>query len=162
TRVAADLDARALVAFTHSGVSARRVARHRPERPLLAFTTEPAVRSRLALTWGVETFVMPPADHSDAMVDQVERALLELGRAAPGVTRRAHARPSVERGDLEAGVVGDGRKIRQLASGGRLEARVVLQRGAGLDRGRGAAQLEQRLELDRHAAIPGAQLAHLV
>ncbi|HTM57367.1 MAG TPA: pyruvate kinase [Candidatus Udaeobacter sp.] len=84
TRVAADLDARALVAFTHSGVSARRVARHRPDRPLLAFTTEPAVRSRLALTWGVETFVMPPADHSDAMVDQVERALLDLKRAAPG------------------------------------------------------------------------------
>ena len=84
TRVAADVDAGALVAFTHSGVSARRVARHRPARPLLAFTTEPMVRSQLALTWGVETFVMPPADHSDAMVGQVERALLDLKRAAPG------------------------------------------------------------------------------
>jgi pyruvate kinase len=83
-RVATEIDARALVAFTHSGVSARRVARHRPGLPLLAFTTEPEVRSRLALTWGVETFVMPRADHSDAMIQQVERALLELGRAAVG------------------------------------------------------------------------------
>ena len=83
-RVAADLDASALVAFTHSGVSARRVARHRPALPLLAFTTEPAVRSQLALTWGLETFVTPRVDHTDAMVSQVERAMLELGRGAPG------------------------------------------------------------------------------
>ena len=83
-RVAHDLEARALVAFTQSGVSARRVARHRPGIPLLAFTTESAVRSQLALSWGVETFVMPRVDHTDAMVTQVERALLELERGRPG------------------------------------------------------------------------------
>ena len=83
-RVAEDIGARALVAFTESGGTARRVARHRHPIPLLAFTPEPAVRSQLALSWGVETFVVPRVDHTDAMIAQVDRALLELGRAARG------------------------------------------------------------------------------
>jgi len=83
-RVALDLDARALVAFTQSGASAKRVARYRPALPLLAFTTEPAVRSQLALTWGLETFVVPHVSHTDGMIEQVDRALLDLGRAAKG------------------------------------------------------------------------------
>ena len=83
-QMARDLDARALVAFTQSGGSARRLARHRSPTPLLAFTTEPAVRSRLALVWGVETFVVPHEDHTDGMIRQVDRALLELGRGASG------------------------------------------------------------------------------
>jgi pyruvate kinase len=83
-RVASDVQARALVAFTQSGATARRVARHRPEIPLLAFTTEPVVRSQLALSWGVETFVVPHVDHTDAMLTQVDRAMLELKRGSPG------------------------------------------------------------------------------
>jgi len=72
--------ARALVAFTRTGVAARRLASHRSPIPLLAFTPEPAVRSQLSLTWGVETFIVPMADHTDEMVAQVDRAMLELGR----------------------------------------------------------------------------------
>ncbi|MBI1798915.1 MAG: pyruvate kinase [Candidatus Eisenbacteria bacterium] len=83
-RVVTDVGARALVAFTRSGLSARCVARHRHPIPVLAFTTRPEVRSQLTLTWGVETFVIAPVDHTDAMVKQVERALLELGRVASG------------------------------------------------------------------------------
>ena len=83
-RVARDLDARALVAFTQTGGTARRLASHREPIPLLAFTTEPAVRSQLTLTWGVETFVVPAVGHTDEMIAQVDRALLELGRAWPG------------------------------------------------------------------------------
>ncbi|HTR97822.1 MAG TPA: pyruvate kinase [Candidatus Acidoferrales bacterium] len=83
-RIAEDTSARALVAFTTSGASARSVSSHRPAMPLLAFTSEPAVRSQLALQWGIETFVVPSADSTDAMVHQVERALLDLGRAAAG------------------------------------------------------------------------------
>ena len=39
------------VAFTQSGDTVRRLARLHPRRTILAFTPEPAVRSRLALTW---------------------------------------------------------------------------------------------------------------
>ncbi|MDB5066674.1 MAG: pyruvate kinase [Chloroflexi bacterium] len=78
--VALSVDAQALVAFTETGMSARRLSRHRCHIPILVFTPHAAVRSQLALTWGVETFVVPLAGHTDEMVLQVERALLELGR----------------------------------------------------------------------------------
>jgi pyruvate kinase len=76
--------ARALVAFTMTGETARRLARYRPPIPLLAFSIEPATRSQLALTWGVETFLVPEVAHTDDMVRQVEAALLEIGRCDKG------------------------------------------------------------------------------
>jgi pyruvate kinase len=76
--------AKALVAFTMTGETARRLARHRSPIPLLAFTTNPATRSRLALTWGAETFVVPEVAHTDDMVRQVEAALLDIGRCDKG------------------------------------------------------------------------------
>jgi pyruvate kinase len=82
--VGAVVGATALVAFTMSGETARRLARYRSPIPLLAFTPEPAVRSQLALTWGAETFVVPPARHTDDMVRQVETALLDIGRCEKG------------------------------------------------------------------------------
>ena len=51
---------------------------------MLAFTTEQATRSRLALTWGVETFLVPFVWHTDQMVMQVEDALLREGRCEKG------------------------------------------------------------------------------
>jgi len=88
--------ASALVAFTQSGDTARRLAEHRSPIPLLAFTPEPAVRSQLALVWGVETFLVPTVAHTDEMVLQVERAMLDLGRMQPGelVTIVAGSPPS--------------------------------------------------------------------
>jgi pyruvate kinase len=76
--------ARYLVAFTQSGDTARRLARYRSPIPLLAFTPTPAVRNQLALTWGVETFLVPTVQHTDEMVKQVDAALLELGRCQIG------------------------------------------------------------------------------
>jgi pyruvate kinase len=76
--------AKALVAFTMTGETARRLARYRSPIPLLAFTPQPSTRSQLALSWGVETFIVPPARHTDAMVRQVEEALLEIGRCDKG------------------------------------------------------------------------------
>ena len=84
--VAEAVDARFLVAFTASGDSARRMARYRSAVPMLAFTPSPAVRSQLALTWGIETFQTPTVEHTDEMVMQVDRALLEIGRVPEGQT----------------------------------------------------------------------------
>jgi pyruvate kinase len=81
--VAASVDAQVLVAFTETGMTAKRLSRHRPRIPILAFTPNAAVRSQLALSWGIETFVVPLAGHTDEMVLQVERAMLELGRCQP-------------------------------------------------------------------------------
>jgi pyruvate kinase len=82
--VGAAVGARALVAFTMTGETARRLARCRSPIPLLAFTTESATRSQLALTWGAETFLVPPVAHTDDMVRQVEAALLEITRCQVG------------------------------------------------------------------------------
>lgn len=82
--VAADIGAKALAAFTASGATARAVACHRDGIPLLAFTSDPAVRSRLALQWGVETFVVPFTANLEDMVRQVDRVMLEPGRGAAG------------------------------------------------------------------------------
>jgi pyruvate kinase len=88
--------ASALVAFTQSGDTARRLAEYRSPIPLLAFTPIPDVRSQLALTWGVETFLVPAVQHTDEMVRQVDKCMLELGRMQPGelVTIVAGSPPS--------------------------------------------------------------------
>jgi pyruvate kinase len=80
------LGARFLVAFTQSGDTVRRLSRYRSPIPLLAFTPEPATRSQLSLTWGVETFLGPHADSTDAMVAQVDELLLKYGRCEKGDT----------------------------------------------------------------------------
>ncbi|MBN0043964.1 pyruvate kinase [Streptomyces actuosus] len=78
------LGAKFLVAFTQSGDTARRLSRYRSPIPLLAFTPDPATRSQLSLTWGVETFLGPHVDSTDAMVDQVDELLLRYGRCEKG------------------------------------------------------------------------------
>ncbi|MDX3572799.1 pyruvate kinase [Streptomyces sp. ID05-47C] len=80
------LGAKFLVAFTQSGDTARRLSRYRSPIPLLAFTPEPATRSQLNLSWGVETFLGPHVDSTDAMVDQVDELLLKYGRCRKGDT----------------------------------------------------------------------------
>ena len=84
--VGAIVGARALVAFTMTGETARRLARYRSPIPLLAFTSTPATRNQLALIWGVETFTVPLTDHTNEMVHQVEAALLDIGRCEKGDT----------------------------------------------------------------------------
>ena len=78
------LNLKYLVAFTASGDSARRMSRLRCRIPLLVFTPDPAVRSQLALTWGVETFLTAAVDHTDDMVAQVDELLLETGHCTVG------------------------------------------------------------------------------
>ncbi|AJW38815.1 pyruvate kinase [Rhodococcus sp. EPR-279] len=78
------LDAKALVAFTQSGDTVRRLARLHTKLPLLAFTSISEVRSQLSLSWGTETFLVPDVGSTDAMVKEVDKALLELGRYNKG------------------------------------------------------------------------------
>ena len=53
------LDARAIVAFTQSGFSARLISHERPDVPIIAFTPSVEVRRRLALSWGVDLAAHP-------------------------------------------------------------------------------------------------------
>jgi pyruvate kinase len=86
SNIAQAVSAKALVAFTQTGDTVRRLARLHCELPLLAFTPEEHVRNQMALLWGVETFLVPFVHHTDDMFRQVDQALLGLGRAKPGDT----------------------------------------------------------------------------
>jgi pyruvate kinase len=78
------LHAEALVAFTQSGDTVRRMARLHPRLPLLAFTPMQAVRSQLALSWGAETFLVPEVETTDQMVRLVDQELVKIGRYPVG------------------------------------------------------------------------------
>ncbi|MGH3444615.1 MAG: pyruvate kinase [Nocardioidaceae bacterium] len=82
--VAERVGAKYLVAFTQSGDSARRLSRYRGPIPMLAFTPVDAVRSQLAMSWGIETFKAPPVEHTDEMVRQVDEHLLRISRVHEG------------------------------------------------------------------------------
>lgn len=84
SQIARATGAKALVAFTVTGDTVKRLSRLHCELPLLAFTPERAVRDQLALSWGVETFFMPFVHHTDDMFRQVDERLLSLGRANVG------------------------------------------------------------------------------
>lgn len=78
------LGCRYLITFTMSGDSSRRLSRVRPRIPMLAFTPSQWTRSQLALTWGIETFLVPDAKHTDEMAMQVDEVLLAAGRVVEG------------------------------------------------------------------------------
>lgn len=82
--VANSVEAIALVAFTQTGDTVRRLSRHRSPIPLLAFTPLPEIRRQMALSWGVESFDSKIVIHTDEMVEQVDRALVEMKRGEPG------------------------------------------------------------------------------
>jgi len=73
------LDARAIVAFTQSGFSARLMSQERPAMPIIAFTPFAAVQRRLALTWGVTSRLIRKVETTDEMVEEIEATLLGDG-----------------------------------------------------------------------------------
>jgi pyruvate kinase len=70
------LGAKALVAFTQSGDTARRLARLHSHATVLAFTPEETVLRQLSLSWGVQAHLVWTVQTTDEMVRQVDSALL--------------------------------------------------------------------------------------
>ncbi|CAB4857751.1 unannotated protein [freshwater metagenome] len=109
--------AKFLVAFTQSGDSARRMSRLRSPIPMLALTPDVRTSRVLALSWGVESIVIPPASHTDEMVKQIDSKLIESKRAnigdfilivagsPPGIPGSTNAMRVHRVGDAIAGVV---------------------------------------------------------
>ena len=84
SQIARNIGAKALVAFSQTGDTVRRLSRLHCELPLYAFTPIAEVRDQLALTWGVETFLTDFVQHTDDMFRQVDAKMLGLGLAKPG------------------------------------------------------------------------------
>jgi pyruvate kinase len=83
--MAADLGARAVVAFTESGATARMVSRFRPRTPILGLTTSEAARRRMALFWGVETAApLPVGTQVRSMIAEADERIVREGLLDPG------------------------------------------------------------------------------
>ncbi len=86
TVIAKSLSAKAIVTYTASGATARRVATHRPTVPILALSAYVATARKLCLTWGVETELTEYISNTDHMVTVALQQAEAHGVAAPGET----------------------------------------------------------------------------
>lgn len=78
------IGAAAIVAFTASGSTAVRVARERPEAPVIGLTPNQETGRRLAVVWGVHAVISPDVHSlSEAITRAVRSAQIE-GFASPG------------------------------------------------------------------------------
>jgi pyruvate kinase len=82
--LAKSIGASYLVAFTETGTSARVMAASRSRIPMMAFTPNVAIRQQLSVVWGMHTSLVPPASHTDQMVEQIDAELLAGDRANEG------------------------------------------------------------------------------
>jgi pyruvate kinase len=78
------IGAQAIVAFTDSGGTALRVARERPEGPVLGLTPNQETARRLAVVWGVHAVVVPEVHTMTEAVNRATRVALSEGFAAHG------------------------------------------------------------------------------
>jgi pyruvate kinase len=84
-QMATDLGARAIVAFTESGASARYVSRFRPRVAIIGLTTSEAARRRMTLYWGVETATpLDVGTEVRGMIDSADERILQEGLLARG------------------------------------------------------------------------------
>jgi pyruvate kinase len=109
--VASFVEAKYVCVFTESGDSARRMSRLRFKIPMKAFTPDEAIRRRMALIWGIESYIVDRVTHTDAMYKQVDEVLMREKLAEPGdvVVVISGSPPGIpgSTNDLRVHVVGD-------------------------------------------------------
>jgi pyruvate kinase len=78
------IGAKAIVAFTASGGTALRVARERPEPPVIGLTPNVDTARRMAVVWGVHALTTPDVHSMTEAVKRAERIALVEGFASRG------------------------------------------------------------------------------
>ncbi|MCM1290125.1 MAG: pyruvate kinase [Corallococcus sp.] len=79
-----DINAKAIVVYTASGVSARMISRFRPEAQIVAMTNSDRVYHQLATSWGVIPSICQTFDNTDDMFINAEETVRRLGLAKGG------------------------------------------------------------------------------
>ena len=75
-RLAEQLDAKFLIVVSHSGYTARVVAKHHRHVPVIGVSSSEKALRRMCLYWGVIPLAGPPVDHGDHLLEQ----LIQRGR----------------------------------------------------------------------------------
>jgi pyruvate kinase len=78
------LGAAAIIAFTSSGSTARRVAKYRPKVPILAITPSQVTQRQLSLSWGVRAFQIPEPSKIAMLFARGARVAKRTGLAQDG------------------------------------------------------------------------------
>lgn len=82
--LAADLGLAAIVTLTQSGATALAVSRWRPDAPIVAATPHTETCRRLAIAWGVQAIVLPFAENTAELLDEVAAHVVRAGHAREG------------------------------------------------------------------------------
>ncbi|MEX0723817.1 MAG: pyruvate kinase [Gracilimonas sp.] len=82
--IAENVEAKAISTITHSGNTARRIAKFRPKVPIVAFTENQKVRRQLNLIWGVYSVRLDELFDTDQSVKMMEDYLQENGMVRTG------------------------------------------------------------------------------
>jgi pyruvate kinase len=82
--IAETLDLAAIVSWTSSGSTGLRVARERPESPIVAISPKISTGRRLSLIWGIHCIVAEDAHDLDDMVERACRLAFRDGFAKAG------------------------------------------------------------------------------
>jgi pyruvate kinase len=83
-QIAETLELAAIICWTSSGATGLRVARERPNSPIVAITPNLSTGRRLSLAWGVHCIVAEDARDLDDMVERACRLAFKDGVAKPG------------------------------------------------------------------------------
>jgi len=83
-QTARDMTATAIITPTVSGYTARMVAKHRPQMPIVAVTPNPKVQRQLCLHWGVHPLLAKRTTSTDEMLANAISATKEHGYAESG------------------------------------------------------------------------------
>ncbi len=78
------VEAKVIATITHSGTTARRVAKFRPSIPVIAFTESAEVRRQLNLVWGVTSIQLDALFDTDISVKRMEDYLKKSGVVKTG------------------------------------------------------------------------------
>ncbi len=79
-----DLDAKAIIAVSQSGYTARKISRFRPSAPIIAATTSHKAYNQLAMNWGVIPTLSKMQDNSDDLFRHAMMCALNTGAVAEG------------------------------------------------------------------------------